>query len=196
MSLNTLMAMVTFLAVGTGSPGPNNTLLLASGVTFGFRRTLPHVLGTGVGMVLLVGITAAGAGVIVTAAPGVRVVLKVIASAYLVYLAYRLAGGLVLHTATVGTPFSVRRAAGFQFVNPKAWIFVLAFVSGYLPAHGSAGDVGIILLAVWIVVAATASLWALGGTTLNRALEGDRARRVAGVTLGVLLLASVAFVWL
>lgn len=195
MSLNTLMAMVTFLAVGTGSPGPNNTLLLASGVTFGFRRTIPHVLGTGVGMVLLVAITAAGAGVVVTAAPGVKVVLKVIASAYLVYLACRLARGLVLDTATVGTPFSVGRAAGFQFVNPKAWIFVLALVSGYA-ADVSAGVVGIVLLTVWIVVVATASLWALGGTTLSRALQGARARRVAGVTLGILLLASVAFVWI
>jgi threonine/homoserine/homoserine lactone efflux protein len=195
MSLNQLIALLTFVAVGSGSPGPNNTLLLASGVTFGFRRTVPHVVGTSVGIALLVGVAATGAGVVVTAVPGVKVVLKIIASAYLVYLAARLAGGVALDPATMPEPFSVARAALFQFVNPKGWIFALALVSAFAPASGSGILVGITVLTVSMVVAATAALWALGGTTLSRALEGDRARRAAGVALGALLLASVAFLW-
>ncbi len=193
MRLSQLIALTTFVAVGSGSPGPNNTLLLASGVTFGFRRTAPHVVGTSVGIVLLVGIAAAGAGVVITAVPAVKLMLKVVASAYLVYLATRLAGGVAFDSAAVQNPFSVARASVFQFVNPKAWVFAFALVSGFVPASGAGIGLGITVIA--IVVAATAALWALGGTTLSRALDGDRARRVAGVALGMLLLASVAFLW-
>jgi len=192
---NELIALVTFVAVGSGSPGPNNTLLLASGVTFGFRRTIRHVVGTSLGLALLVGIAAAGAGVVVTAAPGVKVMLKVVASVYLVYLAARLARGAALDPAAVQRPFGVARATAFQFVNPKAWVFALALVSAFAPTSGSAVDAGIAVLAVSIVVGATAALWAVGGTTLSHALEDDRARRAAGLALGALLMASVAFLW-
>jgi threonine/homoserine/homoserine lactone efflux protein len=193
MRLSQLIALATFVAVGSGSPGPNNTLLLASGMTFGFRRTAPHVVGTSVGIVLLVGIAGAGAGVVIAAVPAVKVVLKVVASAYLIYLAARLAGGVALDRAAVQNPFSVARATAFQFVNPKGWVFAFALVGAFAPASGAGIILGI--TAVAVVVAATAALWALGGTTLSRALEGDRARRVTGVALGVLLLASVAFLW-
>ncbi len=193
MRLSQLIALGTFVAVGSGSPGPNNTLLLASGVTFGFRRTAPHVVGTSAGILLLVGIAAGGAGALITAVPAVKVVLKVLASVYLVYLAARLAGGVALDPTTVQHPFSVARATAFQFVNPKGWVFAVALVSGFAPANGAGIVLGIAVVAV--VVAATAALWALGGTTLSRALEGERARRGVGIALGVLLLASVAFLW-
>jgi threonine/homoserine/homoserine lactone efflux protein len=196
MRLSQLIALVTFVAVGSGSPGPNNTLLLASGVNFGFRRTVPHVVGTSSGMALLVGLAAAGEGVLVTAVPGVKLALKVVASAYLVYLAARLAGGVALGPAAAQQPFSVARATVFQFVNPKGWVFAFAVVSGFAPASG-AGIVARItaFTVVPIIIAATAALWALGGTTVSGALEGERARRVAGVALGVLLLATVVFLW-
>ena len=86
MGVDQVIALVTFVAVGSGSPGPNNTLLLASGAGVGFRRTVPHVIGTAVGISLLVVIAAAGAAAVVTAAPGVEFVMKVLASAYLLYL--------------------------------------------------------------------------------------------------------------
>jgi threonine/homoserine/homoserine lactone efflux protein len=196
MGLSQAIALVTFVAVGSGSPGPNNTLLLASGVAFGFRRTLPHVIGTSVGMALLVGIAATSEGILLRTLPNVQVGLKVLASAYLVYLAARLAGGLSLGGATVQRPFGVPRAALFQFVNPKAWIFALALVSAYAPSGDAPIAVGAAIFAVSVVIAATAALWALGGTTLHRALESERARRTAGPVLGALLLASVAFLWL
>jgi threonine/homoserine/homoserine lactone efflux protein len=193
MKLGQLIALVTFVAVGSGSPGPNNTLLLASGVAFGFRRTVPHVVGTGVGIVLLVGIAAAGAGVLITMVPAAKTVLKVIASAYLIYLAARFAGGVALDRASTQRPFTVARATAFQFVNPKGWVFAFALVSGFVPAGVSGTVSGIATVA--IVVVATASLWALGGSALSRALDTDRARRVAGLALGALLLASVALLW-
>lgn len=194
MTLSQLIALVTFVAVGSGSPGPNNTLLLASGVTFGLRRTVPHVVGTCIGIVLLVGIAAVGAGIVVTAVPTVKAVLKVIASGYLVYLAARLARGVALDPTRVQNPFSVPRATAFQFINPKGWAFALALVSSVALTGGAAVIVEIAVVAV--VVTATASLWAFGGARLSHALEGDRARRAAGLVFGALLLGSVALLWL
>lgn len=192
-----LIALATFVAVGAGSPGPNNTLLLASGVNFGFRRTVPHVVGTIVGIGLLVAIAATGEGVLVTAVPSVKMALKLIASAYLVYLAVRLMGGVTLHATPTQKPFTVVRATAFQFVNPKGWVFALALVSAFATADGS-GIVSWIapIAVVLVVVGVTATVWALGGTASRRALADDRARRVAGIVLGALLLASVAFLWL
>jgi threonine/homoserine/homoserine lactone efflux protein len=192
-----LIALTTFIAVGSGSPGPNNTLLLASGVKFGFRRTVPHVVGTCVGITLLVGLAVAGEGALVTAVPGVKLALKLIASAYLVYLAVRLMGGVALKATSTQKPFSVARAAAFQFVNPKGWVFALALVSAFVTAGGTGIVTRVAPIAiVAVVVGVTATAWALGGTALRRALEGDRARRIAGAVLGALLLASVAFLWL
>jgi threonine/homoserine/homoserine lactone efflux protein len=196
MEMHRAVALVAFVAVGSGSPGPNNTLLLASGVTFGFRRSVPHVIGTGVGMVVLVAAAATSEEVLVSVLPDVRVGLKVVATAYLVSLAARLPGGVALDPASVRTPFGVGRGMLFQFVNPKAWIFALALVSAYVPSNAGRAEVAVVMAAVGIVVVATATVWALGGTTLRRALATDRARRTAGVVLGALLLASVAFLWI
>jgi threonine/homoserine/homoserine lactone efflux protein len=187
---------VTFVAVGSGSPGPNNTLLLASGIAFGLRRTLPHVVGTSVGITLLVAIAALGEEALIDALPGLDVALKALASAYLLYLAFRLAGGIALDPATATRPFRVVRATLFQFINPKAWVFALALVSAFASSANASSNVGIVLGSVAIVVAAMALLWALGGTTLRRVLGTDRARRTAGVVLAVLLVASVALLWL
>jgi threonine/homoserine/homoserine lactone efflux protein len=197
MRLNEVLALVAFVAVGAGSPGPNNTLLMASGISFGFRRTVPHVVGTCLGIAALILIARTGVGVVVTAEPRVQFVLKVVASVYLGYLAARLAGGVTLDPATSTEPFTVPHAVAFQFVNPKAWIFALALVAIFVEDAGSGIVTAAITLAVvGVVVAAVAAAWALGGNALRRRLEGARARRAAGIVLGALLLISVVLLWL
>ena len=195
MGVDQVVALVTFVAVGSGSPGPNNTLLLASGAGFGFRRTVPHVIGTAIGISLLVVIAAAGAAAIVTAAPGVEFVMKVLASAYLLYLAFRLAGGVAVDRVSTPEPFSLPRGAAFQLINPKGWFFAFAVVAGFMPSERSLFTDAMSLGIIACVVAATAAGWALGGSALSRALATDRARRVAGVVLGLLLVASVVLLW-
>jgi threonine/homoserine/homoserine lactone efflux protein len=196
MRLNEVLALVVFVAVGAGSPGPNNTLLMASGISFGFRRTTPHVIGTILGIVALILVARTGVGVVVTAEPRVQLGLKIVASAYLVYLATRLASGVSLDPATSTRPFTIPHALAFQFVNPKAWIFALALVAIFVEGRGSAVGAALTLAVVAVAVAVTASAWALGGNALRRRLEGRRARRVAGLVLGALLLVSVMLLWL
>ena len=195
MGVDQVIALVTFVAVGSGSPGPNNTLLLASGAGFGFRRAVPHVIGTAIGISLLVVIAAAGAAAIVTAAPGVELVMKVLASAYLLYLAFRLAGGVAVDRVNTPEPFSLQRGAVFQLINPKGWFFAFAVVAGFAPSDRCLLTDAISLGIIACVVAATAAGWALVGSALSRALATDRARRVAGVVLGLLLVGSVVLLW-
>lgn len=195
MGVDQVIALVTFVAVGSGSPGPNNTLLLASGAGFGFRRTIPHVVGTAIGISTLVVIAAAGAAAIVTAAPGVELVLKVLASAYLLYLAFRLAGGIAVDRVSTPAPFSVRRGAAFQVINPKGWFFAFAVVAGFASSSRTAFTDALCLGIIACVVGATAAGWALGGSALSRALATERSRRIAGVVLGLVLAASVVLLW-
>lgn len=197
MLLQELIALTAFVAIGSGSPGPNNTLLLASGVAFGFRRTVPHVVGTSIGIVALVGIAAAGAGVVVTALPQVQLALKLAASAYLVYLAMRLASGVTLDGATAPRPLTVVGAMGFQFVNPKGWAFALALAAAFAPTSDAATLATGLTVAIIVsaIVALTAAAWAYGGASLSRLLETDRARRLTGIILALALLGSIAFLW-
>ena len=196
LELDEVVALATFAAIGSGSPGPNNTLLLGSGVSFGFRRTVPHVVGTTVGIALLVGLAAGGAAAIVTAAPGVQLALKIVASVYLFVLAVRLARGFSIEGSTALEPFTVARATVFQFINPKGWFFAFALVGAFVGSKGSAIVDGLTLIAiVTTVVTATAAGWAFGGSSLRHALEGERAGRVVGVVLGVVLVGSVGLLW-
>jgi threonine/homoserine/homoserine lactone efflux protein len=194
--MNELLGLVGFAFVGSVTPGPNNALLWASGLRFGFRRTLRHVAGTAAGMGVLILAVAAGIGAVLDAVPGAAVALKVIGSAYLLYLAFRIATSRGGGPAAVARPLGVLGAAGFQFANLKAWLFALAAVGTFLPP-GLAPVAGALAVAATcaLVILATAAVWAAGGAALSRVVAEGRAQRAVSVTLAILLAASVAFIW-
>jgi len=111
-----LVALLAFAFVGTVSPGPNNTVLWASGLRFGFRRTVPHVLGTALGIGLLVVAVAAGIGALFEVVPAAEVVLKVVGSLYLLYVAYLVLGSGGIGRTEVSDPLSIWQAIAFQWV--------------------------------------------------------------------------------
>jgi threonine/homoserine/homoserine lactone efflux protein len=197
MGVTEFLALLTFAATGSGSPGPNNTLLLASGVRFGFRRTLPHVVGTAAGIGALVVAVAAGLGVALDTFPAARLLLRIAGSAYLLYIAFRLSSGQAFKEASISKPLNLWEAVVFQFLNPKGWVFSIAVVSTFLPPGLSAPIGGLIVAAtLTIVVAVTASIWALGGVALRGLVAGDRSRRVLSLVLAALMTASVVFLWI
>src|SRR4029453_3779325 len=120
---------------------------------------------------------------------------KVLASAYLLYLAFRLAGGVAVDRVSTPEPFSLPRGAAFTLNNPKGWFFAFAVVAGFTPSERSLFTDAIGLGIIACVVAATAAGWALGGSGLSGAMAAVRARRVAGVVLGLLLVGSVVLLW-
>ncbi|HUL85442.1 MAG TPA: LysE family translocator [Actinomycetota bacterium] len=192
-----LVALVVFAFVGTVSPGPNNTVLWASGMRFGFGRTVPHVLGTALGMGTLVMGVAAGIGVVLRAVPPFELVLKVVGSLYLLYVAFLVLGNHAVGRASVSRPLSLPQAVGFQFVNPKAWIFTIAAVGAFVPPalHRVAGT-GVVVCIVMLIAVASSSIWAAGGAALSGIVDDERTRRAVSIALAVLLVASVALLWI
>jgi threonine/homoserine/homoserine lactone efflux protein len=194
--MNQLLGLAGFALVGSITPGPNNSLLLASGSRFGFRRTVRHVAGTAVGMGALVFAVAGGVGVVVLAVPGVDLALKAVGSAYLLYLAARIATSRGAGGAVVARPLGLLGAVGFQFANPKGWLFALAAAGTFLPPGLApvAGGLGVAATCATVILG-TATVWAAGGAAVGRLTDGGRTQRAVNLTLAAVLAVSVAFIW-
>jgi threonine/homoserine/homoserine lactone efflux protein len=191
-----LVALVAFAFVGSVSPGPNNSILWASGLRFGSRQTVPHVMGTALGIGALVVGVAGGIGALLEAVPAAELVLKVVGSVYLLYVAHLVLGSAGVGRAEVSNPLNVWQAVAFQWVNPKAWIFAIAAVATFLsPTLPWIVGVGLLAGTLMVVVVVSSSIWAAGGAALGRVVDNERARRVITIGLAALLVASVALIW-
>jgi len=194
--VSSLLALIGFSFVSSVTPGPNNVLLWASGATFGFRRTIPHIVGTALGIGAMALGAAAGIAALVTAFPPIGVAMKVAGSIYLVYLAIQIARSGALQAGVVARPLSVGAAAAFQLINPKAWIFAIGAVTTFRPVElpivtGSL----LVALTMMAVIVPSAAVWAAGGGALGQLLSGERSRRIVSLVLAALVVATVASVW-
>jgi threonine/homoserine/homoserine lactone efflux protein len=190
-------ALVAFSVVSSGTPGPNNLVLWASGARFGLRRTLPHAIGTALGIGAMAAAVALGLGALVAAVPAAQLALRVAGSLYLLYLAYRIAASGALRRPEVARPLGLGQAAAFQCLNPKAWIFALAAVSAFRPADlPVAAGSALVVATMMLVVLPTAAAWAAGGTAISRFVAGARARRALSAGMAAVLVASVVDLWL
>jgi threonine/homoserine/homoserine lactone efflux protein len=195
--VNTFVPLLGFALVSSGTPGPNNVLLWASGATFGLRATLPHVLGTAAGIGAMALGAAAGLAALVTEVPTLGIVLKIAGSAYLLVLAWRIAAASGLDRAVVARPLGFLAAAGFQALNPKAWVFALGAVTTFRPTDLDPIPGGLaVALTMVAAILPTAALWAAAGGFLGRLIADERSRRVTSVAMGGLLAASVALAWI
>jgi threonine/homoserine/homoserine lactone efflux protein len=192
-----LVALIGFSFVSSVTPGPNNVLLWASGTQFGFRRTIPHVVGTAIGLGAMALALAAGLGVLITTVPEIAFAMKLAGSAYLLYLAYQIAGAHALERTEVARPLGVAQAAAFQAINPKAWIFALGAITTFRPAElpGLAGG-AMVALTMMVVIVPSAAIWAWAGGAIGRLLTGGGGHRVVSLALAVILAATVITVWL
>ena len=190
------LGLVAFSFVSSVTPGPNNILLWASGAEFGFRRTIPHVIGTALGLGSMALAVAGGLGVLITTFPEIELVMKVASSVYLLYLAYQIAGAKALERRDVSRPLGLLQAAVFQAINPKAWIFALGAITTFRPTDLPimAGSI-LVAFTMMIVVVLTAALWAGAGGVLSRFVSGERALRIVSLGLAALLAVTVAYVW-
>lgn len=191
-----LVALVAFAFVNCVTPGPNNVMLWASGAAFGIRQTVPHIVGTAVGIGLMALAVAAGLGALVSTVPQIEFAMKVAGSVYLIYLAVQIAGMRGLMAMEIARPLGLPAAAAFQVINPKAWIFALGAMTTFRPA-GLPIVGGSLLVAVTMatVVVPTAALWAAAGSAINRLMAGEGRRRLVAGTLAVLVIATVVSVW-
>lgn len=190
-STSVLLAYCAFMLVSSITPGPNNTMLLASGVNFGLRRTVPHLFGVCIGMVVMMTVVGLGLGSVFTAVPWTWNVLRVAATIYLVWLAWKLATAGGLQDREVTRPMSFLRAAAFQWVNPKAWVMAVGACSAYALHPDVWINAALMAVLCAVVNLPSITTWAAFGAGLRRWLGNPRVLRVFNVTMALLLLASL-----
>jgi len=193
MSPDLLVALIAFAFVTSVTPGPNNMMLLASGVNFGVRRTLPHMLGISLGFMLLVIAVGLGLGQLFERVPLLFTALRYLGAAYMLYLAWRIAGSAAPQTRADerGKPFTFVQAAAFQWVNPKAWIMAIGAITTYAPQENFIVNVLLIAALFALINCPSVGLWTVAGSLLRRWLERPSILRVFNVGMALLLVASL-----
>lgn len=192
MDMQVFAALSLFAFVSSITPGPNNLMLLASGVNHGFRATLPHMAGISTGFFILLASVGLGLGLLFAQVPQLYLVLKWLGAAYLLYLAWGVATAGAPKDAEATHPLGFWGAAGFQWVNPKAWVMAVGAFSSYVPAHS--GSTVVVGAAAWFAIIGipAISLWALCGSRMRHWLRIPRYRRIFNGVMAILLVASLA----
>ncbi len=193
-----VLPLLGFVFVSTITPGPNNLLLAASGIQFGFRATMPHMLGIHCGIYALTILCGLGLGQVIIAFEGALVVLKIVASGYLLYLAVKISGIRFDEEDRERDikPMSVVQAGIFQFVNPKAWMMALTGLNislqGGIPMPGA-----VLSLCVGFATLGFACncLWVVTGASLRQAMLVPAYRRLINGSLVAVTLATVLMLW-
>ena len=193
MSFDTFIALVVYAFVTSVTPGPNNFMLLASGVNFGFARSIPHMVGISVGFLILALAVGLGLGAALTAFPALHTALKIAGGAYLLYLAWKIATSRSMGSGgeQKARPMTLLEAAAFQWVNPKAWVMAVGIIATYTPQAGFFANLVIATLVCGLVNLPSIGIWVTFGTALRRVLHKPWAIRAFNITMALLLVASL-----
>ena len=191
----------SFFLVASITPGPNNFMVAASGMNYGYKRTLPHIAGVVTGFCSLLLLCMLGIGAVFELFPALKIILKVFAAAYLLYLACKMAkaalakpdaGEQVEEDAKKPRPLSFIEAAMFQYINPKAWVMGISSTATFLPAGAMLEEkAAIILLSVLFISIPCIMSWTLFGKAMSLLFTSDRYRRFVNLTLALLLVATI-----
>lgn len=182
------LPFVTYTFVMSITPGPNNVMLTASGASFGFRRTLPHVLGIATGFVIQLLAVCAGLSVIFSRWPVLQSALGWVGAAYLLYLGWQMLGASDPKSHHGHRPVTFLEGATFQFLNPKAWVMTVTATTLFLPQEFAPMLRGGYMAGIMEGVGLPCMMvWALFGSSLRGVLESPRARSVFNVTMALAL---------
>lgn len=197
-SLEFLMPLALFATVATMTPGPNNLMLMASGANFGLRATLPHMAGVSVGFPVMLMAVGLGLGTVFERYPLLHDLLRWAGTAYLLWFAWRVATAAGTGRAEGrGRPLSFLEAAGFQWVNPKAWMMAISAFAVYSVGDAASPVTQSLLFgAVFAAIAApSVTVWAAFGSAIGRLLGSGRTLRAFNLAMASLLAASVALLF-
>jgi threonine/homoserine/homoserine lactone efflux protein len=192
MSTDLILALLLFAFVTSITPGPNNLMLLASGVNFGFVRTIPHMLGIGGGFLSLLLAVGLGLGAALAAYPALDTALKIAGAAYMLYLAWRIGSSRSLADKSAGArPMTFLEAAAFQWVNPKAWAMAASAVAAYTSPAQPLLSVLLVAAAFVAVNLPSVSVWAGFGVALRQFLSDPTRLKWFNIAMAMLLVASI-----
>ncbi len=187
------IAFVVFATVMFFTPGPNNIMLLSSGLTYGFRRTLPHVAGITIGVAFMIGAVGLGLGTIFVAYPVLQTILRYAGIAYLIYLAAAIATSAPVKSAQDNRrgPMTFWGAAMFQWINVKGWVMVIGSITAYAAIASFPWNIVIQVALCLLLGTVACSAWAVFGSALRPILTRPRAVRAFNIVMAVLLLVSL-----
>jgi threonine/homoserine/homoserine lactone efflux protein len=193
MSQPLLTAFVVFAAVMFFTPGPNNIMLLSSGLTYGFRRTLPHIAGVAIGFSFMVAAMGLGLGAVFIAWPVLQTILKYAGAAYLIWLAAAIAmsGAAPSGQDNQRGPMTFWGAAVFQWVNVKGWVIAIGTITAYSAIASYPWNIGMQTVLSLLMGTLSAVTWALFGSSLRSLLTSPRMVRAFNIVMAALLLASL-----
>lgn len=193
MNTDLFIGLLGFALVTSVTPGPNNLMLLASGVNFGFRRSIPHMLGVGLGFSFMIVVIGLGLGALFEAYPLAHAVMRYAGGAYMLWLAWKIArSGPVGEGEVGGRPFTFLQAALFQWINPKAWVMAIAAIAAFTVPASYILSVVVVGIAFGLVNIPSISTWVLFGAAMRRFLNDPRHLRWFNIAMAVLLVASLA----
>lgn len=185
-------ALIVFCFVSAITPGPNNLMLLASGVNFGFQRTIPHMLGVGLGFALMIALVGVGLNATFSRFPVLLPIMRYAGAAYMAWLALRLAlAGPIGEADYRGSPLSFLGAAAFQWINPKAWVIAVSALTAYAVSENYTRSVVVVALVFGLVTFPCIALWVLFGSAMRRFLNNPRLVRPFNIAMAALLAASI-----
>ncbi|TDX23709.1 threonine/homoserine/homoserine lactone efflux protein [Modicisalibacter xianhensis] len=186
-----LLAIASFAFVMTFTPGPNNIMLATSGANFGMKRSMPHVMGVAFGFPAMLVVVAVGIGYVFQF-PVVRGVLRVVGLAYIIYLAYLIASANTLSSARQSKPITFWQAAGFQWINPKAWAQAIGATSAYLSLDFNKYAQIIAMALVFLPIGIASSwIWAAFGVRIAALLNTPTKLRTFNVIMAAALLVTI-----
>ena len=186
---NLFLALISFYFVMYVTPGPNNAMVLTSGIKFGYLKTIPHMSGITIGHVLQVIVVCLGIGKIFQIFPEIQNILKIICAAYLLYLGYKIIGSFSKIKEDGSRPLKFYEAALFQIVNPKAWTISTMVASGFLPNDENLFiSILFISITALIICPISISVWAAFGSGIKNLVKNNKKKAIVEYFLAILLL--------
>ena len=193
MTAEIFTALALFAFVSSITPGPNNMMLMSSGLTFGWVLTLPHMLGVAIGFTVMIFAVGVGLGALFEAMPQLYLGLKIISVAYLLYLAWKIANSAPIgDSGRAGSrPMTFLQAAAFQWVNPKAWVMAVTAIAAYAPKQAFFANVLAVALVFGIINLPCISAWVMFGNILRAYLRDAKTVRIINIGMALALVASL-----
>ena len=182
-------ALVAYYFIMFATPGPNNAMLTASGLKFGFLRTLPHLVGIPLGHIFQIGLVCFGIGNLFLIFPDLQFYMKILCFIYLLYLGWKIIGSFSLaEKGTKGRPLKFYEASLFQFINPKAWTIAITVASGFFPTEENfLIAVMFITITAAVVCFPSICIWAIFGNSLRVFIKNEKTKKITEYILAILL---------
>ena len=193
--VNLFFALISFYFVMYVTPGPNNAMVLTSGIKFGFLKTIPHMSGITVGHVLQTIVVCLGLGKIFQMFPEIQDILKIICALYLLYLGYKIVGSFSKIKDDGSRPLKFYEASLFQLVNPKAWTISTMVASSFLPKDEELIiSIGFISITALIICPLSISVWAAFGSGIKNLVKNNKKKAFVEYFLAILLLITAIMI--